>query len=77
MVEYEQVKWLLDLIFDLVVQCCYDDEKDVLDSCCVTTYAEAIRLLAKYGYVEIVKDVNYRCVEAKIKGERDGCNNKN
>ena len=68
----EQLKIALDLLFDFLVQCCYDEEKDLFDSKCVSTYAEAIKLLNSYSYLTIIQKINSRCITAKYLKEEGG-----
>ena len=60
----KEFKTLLELLFEAVIQCCYDEEKEIIDSFCVSTYAEIINLLSKFGYLKITKRINSRCIVA-------------
>jgi len=62
----DETEELLDLLFELLVQCCYDDKKDVFYSMCVSTYAEAIKLLHNFGYLKIIQKTSSRCIVAKL-----------
>ena len=52
---------LLDMLADVIGQACYRDG-GLLDSMAISAYADALRLLAEYGRVEIIKDVGRRVI---------------
>jgi hypothetical protein len=58
----------IEVLMDIVSQDCYDG-KDAegnsrYDSISVSAYADAIRLLAKYGVLKITKEISHRWVTA-------------
>lgn len=68
----ENEKWIpleecLELLEDVVVQCCTDESiKDVstprLDSMALSSYADALRFLAKHGRVTVVSEYGKRVI---------------
>ena len=57
----EQEKDMLESIFDFVLQACSEDDK-LLDSMCISTYADGIKTLAEYGKVKILKERGRRII---------------
>jgi hypothetical protein len=58
---------LLDALADCIGQSCHVNENGLayphdLDSCALSAYADGLRLLAKYGKVEIKTDVGRRVI---------------
>ena len=68
----EKEKWIplaecLDILEDVIVQCCTDESvKDAstprLDSMALSSYADALRFLAKHGRVTIVSEYGKRVI---------------
>lgn len=63
----EQINELLDYIQEFIEQACLRHD-DKLDSRGMSSYADGIRLLAKYGRVKILSEYG-RVVVAEIKEE--------
>ena len=56
---------LLNHLYDVILQACTTPE-DEIKSNSITVYADALRLLASYGKLEIIKDNGCRVI-AKVK----------
>lgn len=61
-----EVQSLLDLIEDLTIQGCSVDEGGTVDSMALSTYAEALRLLAEKGRYEIVSEHGRRVIAKRV-----------
>jgi hypothetical protein len=53
--EIDRKERLLDLLLECVEQACFYDN-GTLDSCHISTYADAMRVLGEYGKLKITKD---------------------
>lgn len=58
----EELKEVLDALYDVICQTCTDG--DHLDSMAISSYAEALGLLSKHGYVDIVHVSSHRWIIA-------------
>jgi hypothetical protein len=61
-----------ELIEDLVSQGCYIGDDGTLDSCAISTYADALRWLAARGRVEIATDVGRRVIARWVQLDGSG-----
>ena len=52
---------LLEFVEEAVIQACLDD-KDIVDSMAISTWAEGIRLLAAHGRAEIIEEHGRRVI---------------
>jgi hypothetical protein len=67
--ETEKEKELLDCLIELVNQTCRSNEGDILDSCGISEYANAMRLLKEYNIIRINVTVGRRILGNFITGE--------
>jgi len=66
-VDKEIFEELLELVEDFVYQDCYiDKEGGIFDSMALSTYAYALRLLARLGRVKIIREYGDRVIAKKI-----------
>jgi len=61
-----KIQVLKECLHDVIAQACYHKDA-LLDSCGIIAYADAMRLLANYGMIEIISDEGHRVI-AKLKG---------
>lgn len=60
----EAEKQLLDALEDVINQACTDSDGE-LDSMALTAYADAMRLLADYGRIEVTADRGRRVIAVR------------
>ena len=57
---------LLNALEDVLAQACLDDEGLFFDSMALSSYADGLHVLAKYGRIEITKEMGRRVI-ARLK----------
>jgi hypothetical protein len=67
----DEKELLISFLEDAIIDACYyEPDTGLLDSMCISSYAEALRYLAKEGRVEIIQDRGRRVIaKLKKKGE--------
>ena len=72
-VKKEDCEELLELVEDFVCQgCSMDKEGRVFDSMALSTYAYALRLLARFGKVKIIREYGDRVIAKRMGEENNG-----
>jgi regulator of replication initiation timing len=63
-----EIEILINVLLDCIYQSCYAHD-DKIDSMALSSYAEAIRLLAEYGKLKITTDYGRRVIADVVEAE--------
>src|SRR4030042_4298491 len=57
------------IIFDMLSQCCGDEEENEIDDRCMSCFEHACEYLEKQGWLENINDRMYKVNKSKLKGD--------